>query len=262
MAVIGIITCEILELEFAKLLSEDTDIRRVTILEDKNSARLIELLETNKATNLQRVPHPHAFTSEPSMPLEVVVRVLELGLHRTRKLLTTAIADAIHSLQSKVDALMLGYGMCGGSLANVHALVDAHVPLFQPMDHDHPVHDCIALCFGGGDRYYDEQRNTAGTYYLTPGWSQHWRSMLDARTGIASQPGLKRILTGYERALLVQTPAISSDELHSQGVKFTQITGMRLETQDGTMAPLVAAWSSAKAAISSTTISAAGGRTA
>jgi hypothetical protein len=249
MAVIGIITCEILELEFTKLLSEDPDIRRITILEDEPSARLIELLKAKKLLSLRLTPHPHAFSPEPDMPLEVLIRVLPLGLHRTRKLLVSAITQTIRSMRSRVDVLLLGYGRCGGSLDDLQTLADTNLPIFQPMDQESPVHDCVALSLGGGERYYNEQRHTAGTYYLTPGWSQHWRSMLDSPSGMSCQPGIGRLLSGYERALLVQTPAISPDELHSQGVEFAEKTGLRLETQDGTMAPLVIAWKSAKSVV-------------
>lgn len=253
MAVIGIITCEILELEFTKLLSEDPEIRRITILEDECSARLVELLGGKNLSNLRLIPHPHAFSPEPDMPLEVLVRVLQLGLHRSGKLLISAITETIHSMQSKVDVLLLGYGRCGGSLDDLQGLLDTNLPLFQPMDDTSPVHDCVALSLGGGERYYNEQRKTAGTYYLTPGWSQHWRSMLDSHSGTSCQPGFERLLSDYERALLVQTPAISSDELHRQGVEFAEKAGLRVETQNGTIAPILVAWESAKTAILSNT---------
>jgi hypothetical protein len=183
------------------------------------------------------------------MHLEVLVRVLQLGLHRTRKLLVSTITETIRSMQSKVDVLLLGYGRCGGSLDDLQLLSDTHLPIFQPMDQAGPVHDCVALSLGSGERYYNEQRKTAGTYFLTPGWSQHWRSMLDSHTGLSCQPGFERLLSGYERALLVQTPAITSDELQRQGVEFADKADLRLETLDGTMAPLVVSWESAKAAI-------------
>ena len=262
MAVIGIITCEIFELEFAKLLHDDAVVSRITIIEDRCSTKLIKLLESKNVSSLQCLPHLNSFVHEPDMRLEVLVRVLEIGLHRTGKMLTTTIADTIHSMQPRVDALLLGYGMCGGALSNVHSQVDLHVPLFQPMDHDRPVHDCVALSLGGSERYYREQRKTAGTYFLTPGWSQHWRSMHDGCSGMASQSGIERLLSGYERALLVQTPAISSDELYNQGIEFSQMTGLRLEPLVGTMAPLVTAWESAKDAIYAKPVFVAEGRSA
>ena len=40
MGVLGILTCEILELEFAYLLNSDQDIARITVLENGRSARI------------------------------------------------------------------------------------------------------------------------------------------------------------------------------------------------------------------------------
>jgi len=46
MRVLGILTCEILELEFAYLLRRDSDVARITVREDARSARLMEVLQS------------------------------------------------------------------------------------------------------------------------------------------------------------------------------------------------------------------------
>ena len=49
-----------------------------------------------------------------------------------------------------VDAIVLGYGLCGNALQKPEELlVDAGVPIFIPMDQDHPVDDCVGLIIGG-----------------------------------------------------------------------------------------------------------------
>ncbi len=259
MAVIGIITCEILDLECATLLSEESEVSRISVLEDNSSAHFIELLEERQVLHMQRLPHPHAFVPEPSMPLEVLVQVMELGLHRTRRLLRGELTKAVQAMRPYVDAILLGYGMCGGALADVREVADMDVPLFQPMDGDHPVDDCVALCLGGRERYYGEQRKRAGTFFLTPGWSRHWRKMLDMGSGRVSQPGLGRLLSGYERALLVETPALAGEELQRNSVEFARQTGLRLEMQSGTMAPLIEAWDAAKTSVLNKSRSASAG---
>lgn len=246
MAVIGIITCEILELEFARLLGESSEVGCISVLENRHAARLIELLEARGVRHLQRLPHSHAFRAEPGEPLEVLVRVLAMGLHRNRKVLHHALSRAAHELRPHVHALLLGYGLCGNVLDDPQTVLDVDLPLFLPMDGDHPVDDCVALCLGGRERYYGEQRKIAGTFFLTPGWSQHWNRMLDPRSGELSQLGLKRVLAGYERALLVQTPALADDELLRRGDEFSRLTGLRLEVQQGTLDPLASAWDAAK----------------
>jgi hypothetical protein len=251
MAVIGIITCEILELEFARILGDDKEIERISVLEDSHSARLIELLMERQESRLWRLPHPHAFSPEPDEPLEVIVRVLALGLHRNRRVLRNALAKAVHELHPRIGALLLGYGLCGGALDDIESVADVDVPLFLPMDNGHLVDDCVALCLGGRKRYYGEQRQCAGTFFLTPGWSQHWRRMLDSASGEVTQPGLQRLLTGYERGLLVQSPALDEEILQRRGVEFQQQTALRLETQVGTMNLLIDAWQRTKSAVRS-----------
>lgn len=253
MAVLGIITCEILELEFARLLGEDAEVARINILEDKHSERLIRLLKQRQAP-LRCLPHPHAFAAEPGASLELLVRVLALGLHRNHRVLRDALAKAAHEMRPNIDALLLGYGLCGGALDDARSVLDVDLPLFQPMDGEHPVDDCVALCLGGRERYYGEQRKCAGTFFLTPGWSRHWRRMLDPGSGRVSQPGLQRLLSGYRRALLVRTPALADDELQRRGADFVRHTGLRLETQTGTMAPLSAVWEAAKEAVRSKSV--------
>jgi hypothetical protein len=76
--------------------------------------------------------------------------------------------------------------------------------------------------------------------------------MLDPRSGEMAQPGLKRLLAGYERSLLVLTPALTDDEMLSRGEEFSRKTGLRLEVRQGTMALLTTAWTAAKSAVDST----------
>ena len=81
MAILGVLTCEILELEFARLLATDREVNRITVLEDKRSAQLITALETIKKDNLKRITSLKAFTPAAESSLEVLVAVLELALH-------------------------------------------------------------------------------------------------------------------------------------------------------------------------------------
>ena len=169
MGVIGIITCEVLELEFAHLLCTDPDLARITVLEDIRSARLIEMLESKAVQSLRRIPHISSFSPDHSGQSadrpEMLVRVLELALHRRKKLLQNGLIRAAREMGPHVDALLLGYGLCGSALNNPKELLDVDVPIFIPMDTDHPVDDCVGLIIGGRDNYYAEQCKTPGTYF-------------------------------------------------------------------------------------------------
>jgi hypothetical protein len=254
MAVIGIITCEILELEFAQQLGADAEVGLVSVLDNRHAARLIELLERRLPLRLRRLPHVHAFHPEPGESLEVLIRVLQISLHRRRSVLRRALVRAANELQPHVDALLLGYGLCGNALDDPRIVLDVDVPLFFPMEEGRPVDDCVALCLGGRERYCTAQREVAGTFFLTPGWSEHWRALLSPHPGAPRQAGLERTLAGYERVLAVQTPALADDELLHRGLELGRLTGLRLEIRRGTMDLLIAAWNAAKWSVQSATI--------
>ena len=248
MALLAILTCEILELEFAHLLATDPDLAGVTVLEDARSSRLIELLESRGVRNLRRIPHIGSYNPEPAQRLEVVIRVMELGMHRHRNVMRRALRAAARELGRHADALLLGYGLCGNALANHEALLDLHIPVFIPMDKGHPVDDCVGLLIGGRERYYAEQRKTPGTFFMTPGWACHWRKMLEGSNG-ATDDALKRMFARYERSLLIVTPVMHEDEMKRRAQEFNQLFGLRVETRQGTLDLLTDTWNSAKAAV-------------
>lgn len=245
MAVIGIICCEVLELEFCKLLGEDVEIGRISVIEDRQSMHLLELLEAKQVRGLSRLPHVHAFSSEPGIALEVILRVLQIELHRNRAVLRSALSKAAHEFSPHIDAMLLGYGLCGDPLSDPRAFLEVEIPVFLPMDQGHLVDDCVALCLGGRERYYAEQRKVPGTFFLTPGWSQHWKLLLAGDNHLSSTR-MRRVLSGYERALAVKTPAISTRELLRNGREFCLQAGLRLELCPGTMGLLTEAWNAAK----------------
>ncbi len=184
MGVLGVLTCEILELEFAELLAVDRDVSRITVLEDERSAHLIEALESINKDNVNRITDLNAFTPAEEISLEVLVGVLELALHNRKHTLQQGLIEAALAFGPLVDALMLGYGLCGNAFEKPEELLsDAGVPVFIPMDGDHPVDDCIGLLIGGRERYYGEQCQVAGTFFMIPGWTYHWKRMFEREFG-------------------------------------------------------------------------------
>ena len=164
MAVLGVLTCEILELEFAYLLAKDPEIDLVTMLEDRYSLGMIEALESRNLAP-RRIPILKGFSPNQPDRLEVLVRVLELALHNRKRFLQEGLTKAAKEMGRFVDAIVLGYGLCGNALQKPEELlVDAGVPIFIPMDQDHPVDDCVGLIIGGRECYYKEQCRVAGTF--------------------------------------------------------------------------------------------------
>lgn len=247
MSVLGILTCEILELEFAYLLNSDIDIERITVLENSRSVRMIDELEPAQTLNLNRISDLEVFTPAPKNGLEVLVNVLELGLHNRKKLLQEGLAEAAREMGSRVDALLLGYGLCGNALEKPDELLsDAGVPVFIPMDEDHPVDDCIGLLIGGRDRYYGEQCQVAGTFFMIPGWTTHWKRMFEQEFGNLSVDMARRLFKDYERSLLISTPIMSLEEMKQNSKAFNELFGLRTEVYKGTLSILQKTWDTAK----------------
>ncbi len=247
MAILGILTCEILELEFAYLLNSDKDIARITVLENSRSVRMLDAFESAETQNLHRIADFDSFAPDPENHMEVLVHVLELGLHNRKKLLQQGLMEAAREMGSRVDALLLGYGLCGNALEKPDELLsDAGVPIFIPMDEDHPVDDCVGLVIGGRRSYYEEQCKVAGTFFMIPGWTCHWRRMFDKEFGNLSVDMARRLFKDYERSLLISTPIMSEETMKQNSKEFNTLFGLREEIRPGTLDILYDSWNSAK----------------
>jgi len=253
MAVVGIITCAILELEFAHVLAMDSDIARVTVLEDERALGLIEALAAGGCRNLQRIPHVSSFQPEPTASLEVLVRVLEIGLHRNRKRLQQTLKRAVRAMAGHVDAVLLGYGLCGNALENAGDLLDIDKPVFVPIDNGHPVDDCVGLLIGGRERYVAEQRSVPGTVFVIPGFASHVHEIVREDPRDTEHRGLKRMFSRYERSLLVLTPVMQEEEMRRNMSEFNTLLGLRSETCRGTLALLDTAWQAVREYLKSRT---------
>ena len=247
MSVLGVVTCEILELEFAHLFTHDPELSRVTILEDLQSERLIDVLESKGYENLKRIPRVNEFTQDSKGQLEVLVCVLELGLHNRKRSLQEGLQEAALALSPHVDVLLLGYGLCGNALEKPDELLaDAGVPIFIPMDEDHPVDDCIGLLMGGRVCYYAELCEAAGTFFMIPGWTHHWRRMFDREFGNLTVDMARRLFEHYERSLLIPTPVMAKEEMRKNVEEFNSLFEFRCEEREGTMRILDKTWKEAK----------------
>jgi hypothetical protein len=250
MAVIGVLTCEILELEFAHLLAGDPDVAHITVLDDTFSARFLEALKSTGHPGQRRIPLLRVFSLDRADRLEVLVRVLKIGLHSRKRLLQEALLNAAKEMSRYVDGILLGYGLCGNALERPEELLrEAGVPIFIPMDEDHPVDDCVGLIIGGRECYYSEQCRVAGTFFMIPGWTHHWRMIFEAEHGAVDFKMAKRLFAHYERSLLVTNVVLSEESMRQNIEEFNRLFGFRTEVREGTLNILQSAWEAAKASI-------------
>lgn len=247
MGVIGILTCEILEQEFAYLLANDSGLARITVVDDQKSALLITALREMGEARLDRVSSEDYFVPDPQGRPEVLVRVLELALHNRKKVLQDGLIRAAEDLGPHVDALLLGYGLCGNALQKPDELLaGAGVPIIIPWDGDHAVDDCVGLIIGGRDNYYGEQCKTAGTFFMIPGWTYHWERMFESEFGNMDVEMARRMFKNYERSLLITSPVMDKDVMEQNIRQFNEMFGFRVESRSGTLKILEDAWRTAK----------------
>jgi hypothetical protein len=97
-------------------------------------------------------------------PHAIDVEFLPKGLHDIG---APGMISRIQSVLDRVDpakysAILLGYGLCNNGIAG---LVAGPLPVIVPR-----AHDCIALFFGGRERYQAYFDSHPGVYFKTTGW--------------------------------------------------------------------------------------------
>jgi len=249
MPTIGVISCQVFEFEIACLLSTDHEVNRIIVVEDSASACLIETLEKQDIQRLVVIPHISSYNREHSTHIEVLIRIMRMSLHTRKKTLQRALLDAIRVMSSRVDALLLVYGLCGGALEDLPKQLHIDIPVFIPEKDGQPADDCVGLLLGGRECYYKEQRKVPGTFFMTPGWAAHWEDVMGEPFSENTSDGLRMIFRGYKRCLLIPTPAMNVDEMKSRSIKFADALGLSVEVQAGSMNPITAAWEKTKASV-------------
>ena len=91
-------------------------------------------------------------------PHVVDLKLYERGLHNEPKTLRERLQEAIDAAPANADAVVLGYGLCGGATAG---LVARDKPVILPR-----AHDCITLFLGARERYNDEMSGPATYWYV------------------------------------------------------------------------------------------------
>ena len=124
-------------------------------------------------------------------PHTIDIHMLKRGLHNTPDVLRNEIQQQIDEASSRsYDAICLGYGLCGNSLAGV---VARKLPLVLPR-----AHDCITIYLGSRARYQQEFSTHPGTIYYAPDYMER-RDNTDSSIslGTASDERRKEVYDEY-----------------------------------------------------------------
>ncbi len=170
------------------------------------------------------------------------VKVMEWGLHVRPDLLLEAVCENIIAMQDQVDAIVLGYGRCQ---AMDRLPTDFKVPVFRPQ-----AEDCIGVLLGQ-DRYDRELMNEAGTWFLTPGWTEMGMEFIFHELQLdklckkwANNPRMRdkdplelahMMLKDYTRALFIDMNLEDNGGLKKKAIEIAREFNFRLETVPGSL---------------------------
>ncbi len=173
------------------------------------------------------------------------LEVMEWGLHARPEVLVTTLTQRIQALEGRVAAVMLGYGRCQA----LHRLPrDFRVPVFYPEGDD-----CIGVLLGQ-ERYRQALLEEAGTWFLTPGWTEMGMEFIFqelqvqrlAERGLSPMQVAHRLLRDYKRALFIDMQLGDYELLVDKARQIAAQFNWRLDFTTGSLARLEAALAQAR----------------
>lgn len=237
---LGIINCQILELEIAYLLSHDAQVSDIWVIRNAYSEKLVQALENHRTKPVHFIEKADAFTPSDETGLAVLIDVKKVGLHSYIPGLRQEVLSAVQTMAPFVDSIFLGYGLCGNALTRMDELFkDISIPVVMPMDQGSPVDDCVSMIIGGRDAYYEEQCKCAGTMFMNAGFSLYIEDILleDIPDRISHKRTqiMQKLLEGYKRSLLLPTPVLGEKALKENTRVFNKKYQLDIESRQGTL---------------------------
>ncbi len=178
MPVLSIIACDMLEDELAYLLSHDSELVQLILVDNNNHLGLQRKLKSlgcfHALIPLDRVPE--ILEKKHKTKVTVVANMLKMGLHIDVELLRTEVYRNISEMSRFSDRILIFYGTCGHSLVSIEKdFGNLGCQLyFLKNDKGEIVEDCISAALGGNDAYAKAMSEGEGMYFLTPMWASGW----------------------------------------------------------------------------------------
>jgi succinate dehydrogenase flavin-adding protein (antitoxin of CptAB toxin-antitoxin module) len=147
----------------------------------------------------------HQISSLVKPPCDIVY--LEQCLHCSPDKLRVKLQDLILD-HDNYPVILLGFGLCGKAVVGVRAVVAQKIIIPR-------IEDCIGLLLGSRMRYYQELRQTPGTYFFTKAWIElaedplkEYYKMLDRYDEETARWAARESLKYYKRAVFLKTPEL------------------------------------------------------
>jgi hypothetical protein len=272
MPVLSIIACKMLEDEIVHLLSSDRGVRELLLVDARESMSLSGKLKAQNRPHILLAPGrigEHIKETESrqrgifsclsdrsskAADLVVVVSMLRLGLHSNLEHLKAAVYDDIKSLSEFSDEILIFYGKCGNSLADLeHDLAGLSCPLYFLTDErGERIDDCIAVALGGNEHYdraLTEHQDVA--LFMTPMWASNWNAMgqEDALSGRSLDLGAMLKGTGMKKVAKIETGLSFEKGFYEKVDSFAREFGLKTIELSGTTAVAERSYEGAKSSL-------------
>jgi hypothetical protein len=246
---VGVIMCKIFENEMLHIMKSDGGITDIYVIGTEHTKRLEELLQ-NSGIEFMIIPSGDDLPPDKTEGLEVVIEVLELGLHVYKEKIRPAVTDCAKKLEPHVDYLLLLYGLCGNALDNIEEdIAKENLHAVIPKDPEgYIIDDCIGVLLGGKRGYWNELRKESGTWFSTSGWSMYGLDILERDLGTKGKGMSKYIIkdvSHYKRVLMVET-GVEDPDFKERSTQFAQEMDLRLEGRAGSLDLLIETWNKTK----------------
>jgi len=218
--------CKIFENEMVHILKNDPDVKHIFITSNEHSKELEEQFRKYGIRFTTRTLE-NLSSNDRRENLEVVIEVLELGLHVYKEKLKPAILESAEKMEPMVDYILLLYGLCGNALDGIE------------------------------NDLARELRKECGTWFSTYGWSIYGFNILQRDLGVKELEMMKYIfneISHYKRVLIVET-GIEDPDFKDRSARFAEQMDLRLESRTGTLDLLYETWERVKSLATQSAIS-------
>jgi hypothetical protein len=164
---------------------------------------------------------------------------LEFGLHEYPEELKKKVVEKVNSLEGKVDAVLLGYGICNSLKGITNKM---RVPTVQLVGDD-----CIGVLITP-EGYDRERKKCAGTVYHTPYFAKMNREWTEKKLrsempnfeelGIDVDWYLARLFDGYSRVLFIDDGLGEKEKFLELSRTFAAELKLKHECTEGTLSLL------------------------
>lgn len=198
---------------------------------DHKQDRGVELRIGVIACDMLRKEFELLVTDDPDI---VHVEYLDFSLHADPKTLKSTIEDKVKALEGKVDAVLLGYGMCKG-LKNIEKHLSLPAVLLEG-------DDCVDILLPP-EEYAKELKKCAGTWFAIPAIADRHEEYLTKTLNLDKHDNeecdtdfiLKMLFGNYSRCLFIDTGVEGNKECKRKSIEFAENYNLRHETRCGSI---------------------------